>query len=335
MQSNDPENPARDGSKKGAGVELVSEPVEVPNDFNTELAQTLKETEQAISEQYPSLAANGAQSWTIAREVVQNFRPVPWFVWRLSNFVLGKPGQINPVSEGLVFGLRRLLFAAASDATLGSGMKVNNVRRALEVLEPDVVAAIAVIHAVCRRLSSYQFDRIWRPMLDDALLRSQIGLMVGQNQPSFGAGRGMLAGFAGRCGLTILLASGSLEQAREALEMLATGAEFREVGAKLFGCDPLQVSAMTLSAAGCGRDAAFGTVNYAAKVDLEKVVENEEQLRWLAAFTITESVRTGKLSELDPRLWEVFDLDPVSAAEELQNRVRTMVRRGHGWHWIV
>ena len=46
------------------------------------------------------------------------------------------------------------------------------------ILPSDVVAASSVIHAVCRRLGTRQFERIWRPILDDAILRARIGYLV-------------------------------------------------------------------------------------------------------------------------------------------------------------
>ena len=89
------------------------------------------------------------------------------------------------------------------------------------------------------------------------------------------------------------------------MEELASGRDIGEVGLEIYGCDPLQVSAMMLSAGGCGRDAAFGTVSFAAKDGLA-AVENEEQQVWLAAFTVCEKVRLGRTADLDERYWNIF-----------------------------
>ncbi|RMG39761.1 MAG: hypothetical protein D6719_12590 [Candidatus Dadabacteria bacterium] len=315
---------------------LLVEPQEEieSDDFEKQLQITLKETEKGVlSLKNVADTPDQTRSWQNARKVVEEFKPVPWFIWRLCNFVLGKPGKINQVSEGLVFGLRRLMFAAASDSVLGSGEKVNNARKALKILKPDTIAAVAVIHAICRRLSSRQFERIWRPILDDAILRARIGYMVAEKLEGFGSGRGMLAGFAGRCGLAITITSGDLDQARAALEMLATGTDIKEVGLAVYDCEPLQVSAMTLSAAGCGRDAAFGTVSYASE-EPESVISNDEQKNWLIAFSVIEKVRMGLGEQVPDEYWTWLGFNSEAERALLLDEARTITRRGHEWKWL-
>jgi hypothetical protein len=326
-----PENQAADLG----GLVVEPEADSDKDSFEKELERTLSQTENEVLN-YKDIKnnANEAKSWQTARKIIQDFRPVPWFIWRLSNFVLGTPGQINKVSEGFVLGLRRLIFAAASDSMLGSGEKVNDMRKALKIVNPDIIASASVIHAICRRLATRQFERIWRPILEDALLRCQIGCLVGQYDEKFGAGRGMLAGFSSRCGLAVLLSMGDLDQARRALELLASGQEISEVGLKVFSCNPLQVSAMLLSGSGCGRDAAFGTVGYAFK-DSALAIENEEQLKWLAAFTITEDIRVGKSEATDIKMWKAFGLEAPEDREELLKECKKIIRRGHGWSWLL
>ena len=322
---------------KSAGGELVVEPSEPVSDgYALELERSLSETEAEARRIAKDAESGQLQSWTAARQVVEKFQPAPWFIWRLSNFVFARSGETNAIPEGMALGLRRLLFAAASDPFFSDQGKVNHLRKALSILKPDVVAAISVIHAICRRLGNCQFERIWRPILDDAVLRAQIGYFVGEHRPQFGAGRGMLAGFAGRCGLAILIASGDLDQARRALELLATGADIGPVGLSIYGCDPLQVSAMTLSASGCGKAAAFGTVSYAVSRSSAIAAEaGEEQLAWLAAFSIVELVRIGKSSEIDARLWETMGFSAGKERATLLEASKTLVRRGHGIPWVL
>ena len=326
--------PESKGSNLG-GLVVEPEPDKEKDRFEVELEKTLQQTERdVLGKRVEASSPDQARSWIKARQVIQKFQPVPWFIWRLSNFVLGTPGQINKVSEGFVLGLRRLIFAAASDPILGSGEKVNDIRKALKTVSPDVIASVSVIHAVCRRLATRQFERIWRPILEDAILRCHIGCFVGQNDENFGAGRGMLAGFASRCGLAVLLSTGELDEARRALELLATGKEIADVGMQIYECNPLQVSAMLLSAAGCGRDAAFGTVSYAYN-DKNSVVENDEQLKWLAAFTITENIRVGKIDQIEPKLWEALSLDEGESKQYVLELSKKIIRRGHSWGWLV
>lgn len=170
--------------------------------------------------------------------------------------------------------------------------------------------------------------------MDDALLRCEIGYLVGERVPTFGAGRGMLAGFAGRCGLAILIACGTLDQARKALELLAGGSEIKNVGLNVYGCDPLQVSAMTLSAAGCGRDAAFGTVRYASP-EAMLLTENQEQFQWLSAFTVVEKVRIGREREVDEKYWEALGFVLGQDRGDLVEVAESLARKGHSFSWII
>ncbi len=274
------------------------------------------------------------RSWHRAREVVAGFKPVPSVIWRLSNYVFGRSGEVRPISEGFVFGLKKFLLAIASDPVLGAGEPVNDARRALSVVASDTLAAGAVIHAISRRLKGKKFERIWRPILDDALLRANIGFMVGERCAVFGSGRGMLAGFAGRSGLAVLIASGSTEEARKALEGLATGEDIALVGLKIYGCNPLQVSAMLLSASGVGKDAAFGSVSYALRDRAPDALSNPEQERWLAAFTITELIRMNQPEAVPAERWRVLNLGDERDQKDLIERVKPLLRRGHRWGWM-
>lgn len=321
---------------------MISTSLEAPGQATAEQSQfhevihkTLQDTESALL----GLAGgdgslNQAATWNKARQMVEEFRPVPWFIWRISNFVFGLPGEIRPVPQGLVFGLRRLLFAAASDPLLGGGQRVSEIGAALKVLPPDVIASVSVIHALCRKLASKHLERLWRPILDEALVKAQIGFSVGAQEPDFGPGRGMLAGFAGSLGLAMLLACGDEPQAIKAIEHLARGATAKEVGLAHYGCDPVQVSAMTLSAAGCGRDCSFGLVNYA----IHKpgcLITNADQAQWLAAFTITELLQVNNGKAIGEDIWEFLNFPAEPERVALAEQAKRTIRRGHGWHWIL
>lgn len=314
---------------------LVVEPSQSGNgeQFHEEMSERLEQTAREV---YSLIGLTpeqeAARSWERAQEIVREFKPVPWFIWRLSNYVLGKSGAINSVQEGLVFGLRRLLFAAATDERLGAGRKVNQPKEALKILEPDVIAAVAVIHAICKRLAKHDHQRIWRPILDDALLRAEIGFVVGSLNEQFGAGRGMLAGFTGRSGLATLIASGTLEQAREALEMLAIGTPVKQVGTNIYECEPLQVGAFILSVSGCGRDAAYGTAAYSSE---RQSPQDEFQKHWLSAFAICEHVRTNTIEEIPNDAWEDMNFKTDEQREMLTQEVKGAIRRGHDWGWIL
>lgn len=317
---------AKGGEKKGSPKESAQ--------FERELEASLSDTEAAGRQRTPASEVGEAAAWGRARELVSEFRPVPWFIWRLANFVLSKPGVIRPVSEGLVFGLRRLILAMANDPIIGPDEEVTDIRRAVEVIAPDVIAAGSVIHAISRRLARCECERIWRPILDDAILRANIGFVVGELCPDFGPGRGMLAGFAGRSGLVVLLATGTLDEARDALELLSAGRQLSEVGRRIYSCDPLHVSAMLLSASGCGRDAAFGSVSYALQERSDEAITNEEQGRWLAAFTITEHLRMNRPEAISPARWKALGLESPEAQADLIDLVTPLLRFGNSFAWL-
>ena len=315
---------------------VVQPPEEQENDaFTHQLRRTLEETTRELLDFEVTDEVDAVESWGEVKRLVEDFRPVPSFIWRLSHFVLGRPGVISPIGDGLVFGLRRLLFAVASDPLLsGTGGKVNDVRKAISAVGSDCIAAAAVIHAVCRRLSSHEHERIWRPLLDDALRRAQLGACVGRYLPEFGVGRGMLAGFAGRIGVVIQIATGSLEQAKRALELLATGEDISVVGLRIYRAEPLQVSAMILSAAGCGREAAMGTASYASQKS-KSVQARPEEHRWLSAFTIIEHLRMETPDQIADVHWDAFGLEDEGSREVLIKQTRDIIRRGHRWEWLI
>ncbi|MFM1847818.1 MAG: hypothetical protein RL417_1292 [Pseudomonadota bacterium] len=299
--------------------------------LEAELDQTEGVAQEAVGADPASIEA---ASWHRAREMVAAFKPVPGIVWRIANFVLGKSGEIRTLSEGGVYGLRNVVCAIASDKTIGAGETVTSIRRALEVAQHDVIAAGAVMHAICRRLAGRDFQRIWRPILDDAVLRAGLGYMVGERCPEFGCGRGMLAGFTGRSGLVVLIACGTMDQAREALEALATGRDIAAVGMKVYGCNPLQVSAMLLSASGVGKDAAFGSVSYALRERAAATLMNKEQGRWLAAFAITEALRMNRPDEIGDERWAALDLVDPQDQKDIIDRAKPLLRKGVEWGWL-
>jgi len=326
---------ANDSRMISASLEAPGQVAAEATQFHDVIQKTLEETEHALA----GLAgANGslgqAATWQRARQIVEEFRPVPWFIWRISNFVFGTSGQIRPIPQGLVFGMRRLLFAAASDPLLGGAARVSDVAAALRVLKPDVIAAVSVMHALCRKLASRPLDRYWRPILDEALNQAQVGFALGAEEPDFGSGRGLLAGFAGSLGFAILLASGDEAQAQQANERLARGETIQDVTLSLYGCDPVQISAMTLSAAGCGRDCSFGLVSHALHTP-GCLLPDPNQAQWLAAFSIISALQQNMATRIGEDSWEFLNFSSETQKAALLNHAKKVTRRGHGWSWIV
>lgn len=318
------------------GHELIVEPSagneseQFSNCFKISVEKTRDDLINACSAQ----AFGQPMAFQAATDIVKDFRPVPWFVWRLTNFVFS-PGTVrHNLPEGFVLGLRRLLFATASDPIFGEGEKVNSLRQALAMLSPEVVGAVSAVHAICRRLTFHGNDRIWRPILDDALIRARIGYHVGAAQPEFGGGRGILAGFIGRIGLAVAIARGGDAEARQSLELIAQGKDAAVVCGELYGCHPLYIGSMILSAIGCGGHASLGVLAHLATSPHE-IVSNFEQRQWLAAYSVTEAMRAGTPEIVELQDWQMLELEDQEAQEKLLSDARRYIRHGHGLAWLI
>ena len=303
-----------------------------------ELDVTSRELSTRTTDAGASSRENKLQSWQVAGDLVGQFRPVPWIVWKLIRSALGKPGRIvavNPINFEVV---DKIVYQSLSDKVLGKevvpSVEIPNVPfpKAVEIVGPDVIAATCFIHCCCRRIASRVSEKVWRPIIDDALLRARFGYHAGEASSHFGAGRGMLAGFAGRLGLAVQISSADIAKTQHALEQLAKGVGMSEVGLSVYGCDPLQVSALSLTAAGCSRDAALGTAAYS--VADESLDPESDQFKWFAAFSIVEHLRMGSDDAVLPEFWKALDLTEAPQ-ERLRKHVKAAQRRGSGWQWMT
>jgi len=275
-------------------------------------------------------------SFDAAKQIIQELEPIPWFVWRLSNYVLGKSGRPIKAGQGLVLGLNKLLLAAAADRVLGTADPIKTAREAHKVLRSDVIVAASIIQAVSKRLKTKNNELLWSPLLEEALTRAHVGFFVGQLNSDFSPGRGMLAGFASKVGFIILLASGGQHDAEKALGLVQEGQSMRAVCLKIYRTDPMQVSALLLSACGCGKDSSFGTMAYGSYQAAEIVTNNGtyEQQQWLAAYVLIEAAITKQLQGVDELYWKALSFGEQSDRDELAELVNIMLAKGHGWEWM-
>lgn len=312
------------------------------------------------------------ESWRVASRIVNRFKPVPRLVWVIIRAVYGRTGSNHKIDPMVFTDVEPLIMRAAKDKTLSTSqppppqsaapgaprqksvimsranmasieaanaaagepeeVEIKNLEHAVSILGPDVAASVCFIHAVCRRVANSVAEKVWRPILDDALLRAHMGYLTGKNSRIFGPGRGMMAGFCGRSGLAILIGSGSVEQAQSALGGLAAGVEIGEICTKVYGCNPLQVAAMAAVSAGFARDIAVGVGSYSAEDSA--VVSGSEQDRWLAAFSIVENLRMNRKDEIDPNSWLVLAYSEAQKAD-LMRKIQNVQRKGHGWGWLT
>ncbi|MCB0345741.1 MAG: hypothetical protein KDD66_11535 [Bdellovibrionales bacterium] len=325
-------------AKSGSGSQSVV-------DFKDE-AEYERHVGEEIREASEALGQDGrdreiGQSWKFASKIIQEFKPVPWVIWRIVRGVYGRVGRLNSIGAGAYISIDRLIYRALKDPTLGGEYSNDSdhqdvpLDEAIDALGDDVSAAVCLVHAVSRRIQNSLADKVSAPLIEDAMLRAKIGFYLGAAAKNFGKGRGMLAGFSGRSGLTILIASGTTEKAQEALLLMARGVDIRNVGLKVYDCEPLQVSALALTAAGCNREAAFGTASYSNATTRAEISPESEAARWLAAFVITENIRMGTAELIEDEHWGVLGLSSAASREEVLKHSRLLQRRGHGWDWMA
>ena len=307
-------------------------------DHSDELGQELDEATRLLSD---SPTAREAQAWKLARDIVECVRPVPVVMRNFIRPVYGRSDTLGNVSPYAFLPVSGLLKKAVMDTSFSDerrivapGVEESSLTLSvcLEVLGFDVAAALALVHSVCRRINTTLPPRVSRALIDDALLRTRIGLYVGKYSQFLFPGQGMLIGFCGRAGLAIQIASGSTEQAEKALSSLASGREISNTCRRVYGCDPLQVAVMTLIAGGCHRNIAMGIASYSKDSNAEK--ETERNI-WVSGFRIIDSLRVGDFERLQDLDWDVLGFFDQVMQDQLFKDVQNMQRKGHGWRWVT
>jgi hypothetical protein len=324
-------------TKDGSSTLVDGQGSQAVNDFEAQIERDLRERQQEVLSfaRVPLGVQDESElSYNKAREIVRQLRPAPQFIWRICNYALGNPERINQLTEGSLFGLKRLVLNIASDNTLGCAKESTTAREVTQRVSSDVIAAVVVMHAVARRLQAHDFQPVWKPILEDALLRAQIGYFVGAVYESFGPGRGMLAGFSGRAGLAVLVATGTAEQVTAATRAMAMGEQIDKFSREIFGTEPLHVAGMILSAVGCGRDAVLGIGAYGMSRTQHMLLPNDAR-KWLATFQLVEALRVGHFAEISEESWLRLDFGSESDRIQMKDIVDSLMRTGHTWGWML
>ena len=302
-----------------------------------ELYEVLARTRSEIVSQFEGDTLELSQSWDIARDIVQAFDPVPWFVRRLSQISLAKEQIGKPVPSGAVVGLDKLLCRAAADPVLGNGHTTPQASSARATLKADEFAAVAIVHSICRRLQTSKFQKMWNPLLDQALIGAQVGYCLGGQHSDIGGGKGLLCGFAFKIGLLILMVNGTQAAGNRCLDRLMKGDPMSDIGRKLYNCDPLYVSACLLTAVGCGGDSALGLISYTSgRADHdEDQPSNEDQKQWYTLIKVLELVRLNRSEEVQEEEWLCLGFSERADRQEVEDLIHLIKRRGHGWRWLL
>jgi len=319
-------------SEESSGADDLSDAWELDGEED-EAAPALQQVENELTLQSPE-----GRGWRMASSIVSRYRPVAHLMWPLIHAVYGKAGEIGKPDPLTFTSVTQLIVRAGEDRTLAGDKakkrspEMKGLTRAYEAMGSDVAGAVCLVHAVCRKITSTVNEKVSWPILDDALLRTHIGYHVGKLAKDVGPGRGMVAGFAGRCGLAVQIASGDKDQAGRALAGMASGQDMGVICTAVYGCDPLEVAALTLISGGCSREIAFGISAYASRE--HEVPDDRDQFLWYSLFSIVEGYRMGQTDTVPEKCWEALGFTP-SRRGELFEHVMNSQRKGHGWNWMT
>lgn len=305
------------------------------DEFEEKISKEVEMASDAFAEEDRKSWGSISPTWGVASGIVKKVKPIPWILWVMIRSVYGSTTKHSKPDPMTFSALENLVLRASQDETLYKELEPPSTKSVTAVLKTvgfDTIASLCFMHSVCMRVSRTLSDRIYRAIIDDALIRARLGVILGQNSDNLNIGKPLLAGFAGRAGLAVQLASGSEEQARKALNSLASGKDISKMGVEVYGCDPLQVAALTLVAAGCNKNIAFGVATFSLPSIAESI--NEEQKLWLNMFTALEYIRTNKIDWITPEIWAALGLNDAQREDAL-NDAQDVFRNGHGFAWVT
>lgn len=313
----------------------ISEAVPAESNFHDQVVEEVDKTSEFFAQKEGSIFGVQNYSWTVAAEVVKKIIPVPRLFWIIIHSVYGKSGEVRTVDPMTFSILENVILKAVEDKELVTGKQFSgklNLSKAVEALGSDVAASICFIYSLSRRVSNQLNERVYRAIMDDALLRARLGVMLGREASHVGVGKALLAGFAGRAGLAVQLASGTDEQAKIALSGLATGKDISKVCYDVYGCDSLQVAALSLVAGGFSKDIALGISAFS--LPTEELSKGSEQYNWLALFSVLENLRLNKLDSIPEEYWSALKIDEVTR-DYIAKSSQKIYRTGHKFNWIL
>lgn len=305
------------------------------DEFEEKISIEVERASDTFSEEERRTWGSISASWGTASNIVKKVKPIPWIIWVMIRSVYGGSSKSFSADPMTFVPLENLLLRAVQDDSLANEefkITPKSITAAMKLLGPETAASLCFMHSVCMRVSRTLNERIYRAIIDDALIRARLGVNLGQCSDYLDIGRPLLAGFAGRAGLAVQLASGSEEQAKKALNSLATGKDISKMGHDVYGCDPLQVAALTLVAAGCNRNIAFGVASFSLPSNGGTV--SKEQDFWYKLFATLEYIRLNKIDWITPDIWLLLGFDDAGK-EELLNQSQDVFRNGHGFAWVT
>jgi hypothetical protein len=273
-----------------------------------------------------------SRSWFAADKLVKEFNPISWSLWRLIGFIMSRGLHVNTVPASMLLGYLRFLKLVGVDPVLGTTVELKTNALAAQHLKSDIIASTLFIHSIGCHLHPRPLKKIWGGMMDDALLRARIGMELGKYTEEFSTGRCLIAGFAGRMGMIVLIAMGTHQQAARTLQALARGADIVQTGLEVYSTDPFHVVAHIILRGGLGIDAAIGLLAFGNHAF---VPSNDVQMKWRAVSRVIDVSRIGTYGRLTPEEWGHVNLLDPEKREDFKDQVKTVIRKGHGWMWMA
>jgi hypothetical protein len=283
----------------------------------------------------PDTIGKSSPSWIKAAEIIKKVRPVPWAFWVLIRSVWGvKNAEKVDLDSSHFTVVEQLVLRAVMDEelVLAPCKRKGQFSDSFKSLGAATTASLCYIHAICKRVSIGLPERVYKALIEDALLRARLGVVLSQFSPRVSIGAGILVGFSGRAGLAIQLASGTEVQASEALKSMATGQDIGDTGMSIYGCDPLQVGALAMIAGGCNKAIASGISAFGD--NREEVLIGSEQYDWMLIFSFIEKLRIGKLDQISESDFEYLAINSDDK-KELQSKAKQVFRMGHNFDWLL
>lgn len=283
----------------------------------------------------PDTIGKSSPTWIKAAEIIKKVRPVPWAFWVLIRSVWGlKNAEKVDLDSSHFTVVEQLVLRAVQDEELiiAPCKRKGQFSDSFKSLGATTIASLCYMHAICKRVSISLPERVYKALIEDALLRARLGVVLSQFSPRVSIGAGILVGFSGRAGLAIQLASGSEVQASEALKSMAMGQDIGDTGMSIYGCDPLQVGALAMIAGGCNKAIASGISAFGDK--REEVLIGSEQYDWMLIFSFIEKLRIGKLDQVSESDFEYLAINSDDK-KELQNKAKQVFRMGHNFDWLL
>ncbi len=276
-----------------------------------------------------------SNSWDVAYSIIKKVKPVPLPLWVIMRFVYNNKLNNSVVPVELSYFKYILNQAINNLVSSNKSLEVQNLNLSLDslisLIGGELGSSICYINCISRKVINLLPPKISNPILEEALLRVEIGYIIGEHSKLFSKGKNILTGFLARSGLALQFISADTDLAKKALEKLAFGDDLESVGLEIYGCSPLQVSSMSLIEGGFNRDVAYGISSIYEKSENEL---SESCFSWLSSFKINEYLREGKGELIGEKNWTSLGID-LNSRKEICLKVKNLLKYGSSWNWIL